>query len=259
MEVLKRIEQQSNMVKELSIELKNENSYRGMERLIQLTLQSLLDLGLMVLSAIGMSPTGYRDVAISLGRLSLITPEDADLMRAMAGLRNILVHGYTGVNREIIVESSKKVPKDASMLADQILSSAKLRVNDPKKTRNNLTETLREVLKDRVKLAFIFGSQVKGYSLKGDVDIALYFGRYPDPYEVGWLVSNIQEKLKREDIDIMVIDDCDNITLAYEAVRGELILGEEDELLELKTKIASQYIDYKERLRHIKALLAKTS
>lgn len=130
MEVLKRIKQQASTVKELSIELENEENHRGIERLIHLTLQALLDMGLMVLSAIGISPAGYRDVATSLAKLGLIAQKDAELMRAIAGLRNILVQGYMGVNREIILGSAKRLPEDTVRLADQILSSANLRVKN---------------------------------------------------------------------------------------------------------------------------------
>jgi uncharacterized protein YutE (UPF0331/DUF86 family)/predicted nucleotidyltransferase len=257
MEVLRRLEQQVHVVKELTEELRVESSYRGLERLVQLTIQALLDLGLMVLSAIGLSPTGYRDVANSLGKLNLLAPKDAELMRAMAGLRNVLVHAYVATNREIVVESSRRLPDDAIRLAEEILSSSRLMINDPPKAMEELASMLRGILKDRVKLAFIFGSRVKGYTLKGDVDIALYFGRRPSPYEVGSLLSDLQESLKREDIDILVIDICDNIALANEAVQGKPILGKEAEILQLKTNIASQYMDYMEKLRKVKAIMLK--
>lgn len=253
MEVLRRIEQQADVVRELSRELRSESSYRGVERLIQLIIQALLDLGLMVLSATGSSPTGYGDVAASLGRFGFLSSNNAELMRAMAGLRNVLVHAYIGVNREIVNKSSKRLPEDAVRLADEILSSAKKRSLDPLKATSDIIETLKRVLKDKVKLAFLFGSQVKGYSLKGDIDVAVYFGRSLDPYEVGTLVSDLHEALGREDVDILVIDACDNIALAYEVVQGELIIGDEEESLWLKTKVTSQYIDYKEKLNRIKA------
>lgn len=88
------------------------------------------------------------------------------------------------------------------------------------------------------------------------MDVALYLGRRPDPYEVGGLVSDIQESLEREDVDVLVIDACDNITLAYEAVQGKPIVGKEAEILQLKTKIASQYIDYRKKLSYVKGLCA---
>jgi len=50
MKNLKRIKQQTDVVKELSKEPQFESSYRGLERLTQLTIQALSDLGLMVLS-----------------------------------------------------------------------------------------------------------------------------------------------------------------------------------------------------------------
>ncbi|MBO3802832.1 MAG: DUF86 domain-containing protein [Candidatus Brockarchaeota archaeon] len=253
MEILKRLEQQANVIRELGEELRRESSYRGVERLVQLILQALLDLGLMVLSAIGASPSGYRDVANSLGRLGLLVEKDAELMRAMAGLRNVLVHAYVSTNREIVIESARKVPGDAVRLSNELLSSARRAISDPPEPVEDLADKLREALKGRVKLAFVFGSKAKGYDLKGDVDVALYLGRPPDPYEVGGLVSDIQESLGREDVDILVLDSCDSVALAYEAVQGKPIMGDDIEILQLKTKIASQYLDYIEKLGMIKS------
>ncbi|MCP8320309.1 MAG: DUF86 domain-containing protein [archaeon] len=259
MDILRRMEQQADVIEDLSRELRYESSYRGVERLVQLIIQALLDLGLMALSALGSSPKGYGDVAALLGKFGLLNFNDAELMRSMAGLRNVLVHAYVGVNREIVKKSSEKLPEDAVRLADKILSSAKQRLHDPPKVASEIIETLKRMFKDKVKLAFLFGSQVKGYMLKGDIDVAVYFGRLPDPYEIGALISDLHKALGREDVDILIIDDCDNIALAYEAVQGEPIIGNDAEILWLKTKITSQYIDYKEKLSYIKAAFSKDS
>ncbi|MEM3692524.1 MAG: HepT-like ribonuclease domain-containing protein [Candidatus Bathyarchaeia archaeon] len=149
----------------------------------------------------------------------------------MVGLRNILVHGYARINKEIVVKASERLPEDSVRLAKEILSSARPSRKDSRKNNEDLTKRLRKVLKNRVKLAFLFGSKVKGYSLKGDVDVALYFDGHPDPYEVGRLVYDLQESLEREDVDALVFDLCDDIALAYEAVWGRPILGEEAEIL----------------------------
>ncbi|MGC9346100.1 MAG: HepT-like ribonuclease domain-containing protein [Candidatus Bathyarchaeales archaeon] len=216
-------------------------------------MQALLDLGLMVLTAIDVSPTGYINPASSLSKFNFLNSEDAELLRSMAGLRNILVHAYIGANREIVKESAKKLPKDATRIAEKITSSAKQRIHDPPKKDSDIIKALKKTLKDRVKSAFLFGSQIKDYTLKGDIDVAVYFERRPDPYEVGALVSDIREALKRKDIDILILDFCDNINLAYEAIQGKTIVGDEADILWLKTKITSQYIDYKEKLRYIKS------
>jgi len=65
-------------------------------------------------------------MASSLGRLGLLNQRDAKLMREMAGLRNVLVHGYAATSREIVVESSKRLPGDAVRIVDELVSSARI-------------------------------------------------------------------------------------------------------------------------------------
>jgi len=52
MDVLERIKRQTSLVEELVRELEVEKSYRGVERLIQLVIQALLDLGLMIIATL---------------------------------------------------------------------------------------------------------------------------------------------------------------------------------------------------------------
>jgi uncharacterized protein YutE (UPF0331/DUF86 family) len=47
-DALERVRKQVELVEELLGELETEKSYRGIERLVQLIVQALLDLGLMV-------------------------------------------------------------------------------------------------------------------------------------------------------------------------------------------------------------------
>jgi uncharacterized protein YutE (UPF0331/DUF86 family) len=62
-DVLERIKKQLSLVEELVEKMETENSYRGLERLIQLTIQALLDLGLMVISALGRQrPKAYSEI-----------------------------------------------------------------------------------------------------------------------------------------------------------------------------------------------------
>jgi uncharacterized protein YutE (UPF0331/DUF86 family) len=52
-DALERVRKQVELVEELLGELETEKSYRGIERLVQLVTQALLDLGLMVIAALG--------------------------------------------------------------------------------------------------------------------------------------------------------------------------------------------------------------
>ena len=53
MKVMERIDRQVDQVTDLVKQLEKKRSYRGKERLIQLTIQSLLNLGPMVIAALG--------------------------------------------------------------------------------------------------------------------------------------------------------------------------------------------------------------
>ena len=55
---------------ELVRELENERSYRGIERLVQLTIQALLNLGIMVISALGgRTPKVYTEIGALLAEM----------------------------------------------------------------------------------------------------------------------------------------------------------------------------------------------
>ncbi|MGB9672347.1 MAG: DUF86 domain-containing protein, partial [Candidatus Norongarragalinales archaeon] len=85
MRIAERIDQQVNQLTELVKELKNEKSYRGTERLVQLIIQALLDLGIMAISAVGgRTPKGYLEIGMLLADLGLLDEKDAKVLRSMA-------------------------------------------------------------------------------------------------------------------------------------------------------------------------------
>jgi len=114
LKVMERINQQVNQVMELARELEKESSYRGVERLVQLIVQSLVDLGLMVISALGgRTPKGYSEIGELLSDLNVLGEGDAKLLKSMAGMGNILVHAYAAVRRDLITDSSRSLRDDA--------------------------------------------------------------------------------------------------------------------------------------------------
>jgi len=54
-------------------------------------------------------PSSYSEIGFILRDIGVLSNEDANLMRALAGLRNILVYSYVTVDREEIVEFSRKL------------------------------------------------------------------------------------------------------------------------------------------------------
>ena len=249
MNVLKRIEKQVKLIDELVKELRFETSYRGVERLVQLILQALLDLGLMIISALGgRTPKSYSEIGVILHEIKVINSDEAKLLKSMAGLRNILVHLYAVVDREKILKFAKKLHEDAPRLAYKMFSRVSTRDIDPIESVDEIVDRLREVLKGRVKAAFLFGGRIKGYTLKGDYDIAVYFGRDYGLLELGELVIDIANALKvnEDKVNVVCLDSADP-ELILEAVQGiPIIMDSQETLVDLKVKALINLLDVRE-------------
>lgn len=73
------------------------------ERGLQITIQNLLDIGSHLLSALGKNRCEtYTEVIDGLAMETIIPEAFADRIRGMAGLRNILVHDYLGVDNRLV-------------------------------------------------------------------------------------------------------------------------------------------------------------
>jgi len=132
LDVVERIRRQARLVEELLGELEVERSYRGVERLVQLIIQALLDLGLMVIAALGgRRPEAYSEIGVVLRELNVIGDEEALMMKSMAGLRNLLVHAYRVVDRGKVVEFAEHLKTDAPRLTSRILRGVEGKNVDP--------------------------------------------------------------------------------------------------------------------------------
>jgi len=245
LKIMERISQQVNQVTELVKELEKERSYRGTERLAQLTIQALLDLGLMAIAALGgRTPKGYAEVGELLSDLGVLSEDDARLLRSMAGMRNILVHAYATLRRDLITNSSRSLRNDAPRIARTLEDSLVGKAIDPPSS-SELTESLRNIFKGKVKAALLFGGRAKGYSMKDDYDIAVYFGRTHDLYELGELAVDVAEALKlQEDQLDMISLDSSTPQMVLEALKGKPIYVEDDYILfELKLRALLESLD----------------
>ncbi len=72
---------------------------------IQLSIQSLIDVGNHILSALGENQIeDYSDIIDKLGERNILPSEFAQSIRGMVGLRNILVHEYARLDIKIIYD-----------------------------------------------------------------------------------------------------------------------------------------------------------
>jgi len=242
--IMSRINQQVELIIDLVRELETEKSYRGIERLVQLILQALLDLGLMVISVLdGKTPKKYSEIGEILFDMGILSENDAVLLKSMAGMRDILVHAYTNIKRDIIKTSAEDLKKDAVRISNILKKNLEGKSIDPQYA-NDLTK-LKKVFRNKVKVALLIGGRAKGYSMKGDYDIAVFFGRPFNLYELGGLLIDISKALSVNEDQIDLIDlDSALPELMLEALNGRIIYVESEYLLfELRFKALIELLD----------------
>ncbi len=92
---------------------------------LQVQAQALLDMVLRLAAELGYSPESPGDAARALAGEGVLTREEYEFVRSVAGFRNILVHAYTevdmGLVRRII---SGREYRRVALLASKLLGEA---------------------------------------------------------------------------------------------------------------------------------------
>ena len=108
---VKELEQNLIFLKQISQEINKENlkediiRYWGIERGIQICIESVIDIGNIIISAVDFERAStYRETILTLSKLGIIPKGFAKELSKMIGFRNILVHDYTKIDEEIILE-----------------------------------------------------------------------------------------------------------------------------------------------------------
>lgn len=93
----------------------NHRIYGDAERHLQVAIECMLDIGNHILAELGTTPPEtYRDVFRSLTAKAGLEAALGSKLEAWAGLRNVLVHLYMGVDRErihAILQEGLDVPR----------------------------------------------------------------------------------------------------------------------------------------------------
>lgn len=76
---------------------------RASERLLQLSIQCMLDICALFVSGLRLGlPAEEDDIFVKLERANIISPTLSAVLKTMKGFRNILVHEYGGVDNAIV-------------------------------------------------------------------------------------------------------------------------------------------------------------
>jgi uncharacterized protein YutE (UPF0331/DUF86 family) len=85
-------------------------------------LEALLDLGRHILAkGFALAPAEYKEVANQLAQMGVLSEQDADLLRKMAGYRNRMVHFYHEMSEDEIYGICTREVKDVDSVLDGLL------------------------------------------------------------------------------------------------------------------------------------------
>ena len=87
----------------------NELEERGIYYCIQTSIETSMDLIAMMLKDLGIVPQGDRENIEKLVEIEYIIPQTANALRQCNGLRNVLVHRYNGINRDLVFHALPEV------------------------------------------------------------------------------------------------------------------------------------------------------
>lgn len=124
---------------------------------------------------------------------------------------------------------------------------------NPEDIKNTLY-TVFEKHKDHVVFAYLFGSTVLGnMGTLSDIDIAVFLKKQkPDDSFFDMklsLYADFCRVLKRNDIDVVILNTTSNIMLLDEIIRGGIVLIDQNPNIrnEFECKVLHQFIDFKEQ------------
>ena len=81
----------------------NKMIFGSVERFLHLTIESLIDIGNHIISANNLGTVDvYRDIPVILYDNSYINEEEKNLFIRIIGMRNVLVHDYLDIEKEMV-------------------------------------------------------------------------------------------------------------------------------------------------------------
>jgi len=91
------------------------------ERYLQLAIECIIDIGNEIISSLQLKkPERYRDIAYILYEAKIIPKNLADIISSMIGFRNLLVHDYASISKDIVYEFLQTRLKDFEIFINYI-------------------------------------------------------------------------------------------------------------------------------------------
>lgn len=228
-------------------------SIYAIERLAQLTIQALLDMGAMLAVELrDEKPETYRGIADYLSNKLGLSEDLRRFLRSLAGFRNVLVHGYAEIDRGLEEEAFREMEERLPTILEKI-SNLIMSIGDPGQIGiEELRVRLRPVFERHgVKFAFLFGSRARK-GVGKDYDIAIS-ANLRSALEIGGLIVDIAEALgvSEDLVDVVHIESADASILYSVISDGVVIYGNEDEAVNYLWRRYLELLDINEYVNHL--------
>ncbi|WP_338250934.1 type VII toxin-antitoxin system HepT family RNase toxin [Pyrodictium abyssi] len=222
---------------------RGEERVYAVERLAQLIAQCILDFAAVLASRErGAKPGSYRELARWLARRAGLGSDLAEFLEGLAGFRNILVHMYAEINRELEMEAFREIAEKTPHVVARL---AELARDDP--CIGEVKQRIRRAAERLgLRLVLLFGSLARS-GCGRDVDLAVRLGRRPrSMLEVGRLQAVLEDELGVP-VDLVVLDLGVSPALAKTLVdEAVLVYGDPGEAEEELLRLYKLYLDHVE-------------
>jgi len=123
---LDKLDEYGKILKELQKATKSEfiadyHVYGLAERYLQLSIECLFDIGRLIITGLGLQkPDRHQEIIEILWEAEVISTDLASRLQGIAGFRNILVHDYLKIDRNLVYENLQKGVTDLEDFAREI-------------------------------------------------------------------------------------------------------------------------------------------
>ena len=98
------------------------HAYGLAERYLHLAIECLLDISQMLVSGLGLrKPERYQQSIDILAKADVLSGAMAQRLEGIAGFRNILVHGYLDVDRDLVYQYMQEKLDDLQLFAQEVI------------------------------------------------------------------------------------------------------------------------------------------
>jgi len=129
----KHVERLKGVGRSLNYEsfLVNDETQTVVERRLHICLEALIDVGLRIVSHLGLEkPERYRDLPVILVRSNVIPNNELEVFEKMISFRNVLVHLYAELDPARVYEALQKTD-DIRRMASHIANFVRDKGVDP--------------------------------------------------------------------------------------------------------------------------------